>query len=68
VRSAYRDEDPDDALAKLLNVVWEQDQNQLRANADSFAAFRGLLAWLVERQNALGMDLQGRIGGLTGAR
>lgn len=62
---AYRDDDSVDDLAKLLNVAWDQDQNPLRASGESFAAFRGLLAWLVERQNSLGLELQGRLGGLT---
>jgi hypothetical protein len=62
--SAYRYENFEDDLAKLLNVVWDQDQIQLRAMSESFAAFQGLLAWLVVRQNSLGMELQGRIGGL----
>jgi hypothetical protein len=64
-RSVNRDEDVDDDLAKLLNVVWDQDQSRLRTTSESFAAFRGLLAWLVERQNSLGLELQGRIGGLA---
>lgn len=64
-RSVYRDEDVEDDLARLLNVVWEQDQIALRATSEVFAAFRGLLAWLVERQNASGLELQGRIGGLA---
>jgi len=64
-RSVSQDEDAEDDLAKLLNVVWDQDQNRLRSTAESFSAFRGLLAWLVERQNALGLELQGRIGGLA---
>ncbi len=62
--SAYRHEDFEDDLAKLLNVVWDQDQIRLRATGESFTAFQGLLAWLVERQNSLGLELQGRIGGL----
>jgi hypothetical protein len=62
--SLFRDEDAEDDLAKLLNVVWDQDQSRLRSTTESFAAFRGLLAWLVECQNALGLELQGRIGGL----
>lgn len=65
VRSIQRDTDADDDLAKLLNVVWEQDQSRLRSMPEWFAAFRGLLAWLVERQNSLGLELQGRIGGLA---
>ena len=64
-RSAYRDDDVEDDLAKLLNVVWDEDQSAMRASNESFAAFRGLLAWLVERQNSLGLELQGRIGGLA---
>lgn len=64
-RSVYRDDDVEDDLATLLNVVWDQDQRSLRASSEPFAAFRGLLAWLVERQNSLGLELQGRIGGLA---
>jgi hypothetical protein len=64
-RAVWHDEDADDDLAKLLNVVWDRDQIALRSTSESFAAFRGLLAWLVERQNALGLELQGRIGGLA---
>ena len=64
-RSVSRDEDAEDDLAKLLNVVWDHDQSRLRSTTESFAAFRGLLAWLVERQNSLGLELQGRIGGLA---
>lgn len=64
-RSVYRDDDVEDDLAKLLNVVWDQDQRSLRASSEPFVAFRGLLAWLVERQNSLGLELQGRIGGLA---
>jgi hypothetical protein len=61
----YGKKDVDDDLAKLLNVVWDQDQQQLRASSESLAAFRGLLVGLVERQNSLGLELQGRIGGLA---
>jgi hypothetical protein len=64
-QSTYREKDVDDELAKLLNMVWDQDQHRLRASSESFVAFRGLLAWLVERQNPLGLELQGRIGGLA---
>lgn len=64
-RSVYRDDDVEDDLAKLLNVVWDQDQRPLRASSESFAAFRSLLGWLVERQNPSGLELQGRIGGLA---
>lgn len=63
--SSYREQDVEDDLAKLLNVVWDQNPQRLRASRESFAAFRGLLAWLVERQNSLGLELQGRIGGLA---
>lgn len=61
----YPDNKADDDLAKLLNVIWDFDQAPLRARPESFAAFRGLLAWLAERQNSLGLELQGRIGGLA---
>lgn len=60
-----RDDEGDDNLVKLLNVVWDQHQSALRASSESFAAFRGLLARLVERQNSLALELQGRIGGLA---
>jgi hypothetical protein len=63
--SAYRDEHVEDDLAKLLNVVWDQDQNRLRSTSQTFVAFRSLLTWLGERQNSLGLELQGRIGWLT---
>jgi hypothetical protein len=63
--SAYRDGDVEDDLAKLLNVVWDQDQNRLRLTSQTYVAFRALLAWLGERQNSLGLELQGRIGWLT---
>jgi hypothetical protein len=64
-RTMRRDQDADDDLAKLLNVVWDQDQDRLRSLPESLSAFRGLLAWLVERQNSLGLELQGRIGSLA---
>lgn len=63
--SYWRDEHTENDLAKLLNAVWDQDQHRLHSAPDAFAAFRGLLAWLVERQNARGLELQGRIGGLA---
>jgi hypothetical protein len=63
-----RDSDVDevaDALAGLLNVIWNDDQDRLRDDQTAFDAFRGLLAWLVHRQNEHGMELEGRIGGLA---
>jgi hypothetical protein len=64
-RRVSRREHLENDLAKLLNVVWDHDQDRLRSTTETFDAFRGLLAWLVERQNALGLELQGRIGGLA---
>ena len=61
----YPYEDAEDDVAGLLNVVWDHDRNRLRTTPEAFAAFRGLLAWLVERQNRHGLELQGRIGGLA---
>jgi hypothetical protein len=61
----YWDDKADDALARLLNVVWSQDEGSLRASNEAFAAFRRLLAWLIECQNPLGLELGGRIGGLV---
>lgn len=57
-------EDAEDAIADLLNVVWGKDEQSLRAAPEAFRAFRGLLAWLGDRQNALGLELLGRIGSL----
>lgn len=54
-----------DALANLLNVVWDVDEARLRTDEDAFDAFRGLLSWLVDRQNARGLELLGRIGSLA---
>jgi hypothetical protein len=64
-RERDRDDDARDNVAKLLNVMWDSDQTALRASSQAFAAFRGLLACLVEHQNSLGLELQGRIGGLA---
>ena len=64
-RSDYRGSEVGDAVAGLLNVIWDEEQSQLRASSESSDAFRGLLSWLVERQNSRGLELQGRIGGLA---
>jgi len=64
-RGVHRVEEAEDDVAKLLNVVWAQDENRLRAAPESFTAFRGLLVWLVGRQTTLGLELQGRLGGLA---
>jgi hypothetical protein len=53
-----------DAFANLLNVVWDTDEARLRADDVAFQAFRGLLGWLVDRQNVRGLELNGRIGSL----
>lgn len=63
--SIDREDDTGNGIAKLLNVVWDLDQSRLRTAPEQLSAFRGLLAWLVERQNTIGLELQGRIGGLT---
>ncbi|MBK7048070.1 MAG: hypothetical protein IPH48_16510 [bacterium] len=54
----------DDAIAALLNVVWDEEERAMRANTEAFMAFQGLLAWLGDRQNRLGLELLGRIGSL----
>ncbi len=69
VRSQEKDDDRGaaetaDALANLLNVVWDADEARLRADEGAFEAFRGLLGWLVDRQNVRGLELLGRIGSL----
>jgi hypothetical protein len=54
-----------DAIAGLLNVVWWEDEQRLRRDRPAFEAFRGLLGWLADRQNAHGLELLGRIGSLA---
>ena len=61
-QSVFRDKDPEDELAKLLNVIWEQDQRSLRHSRDQFSAFQKLLTWLAGQQNQLGLHLQNKIG------
>jgi hypothetical protein len=53
-----------DAIANLLNVLWDNDEARLRADDRAFEAFRGLLGWLGDRQNVRGLELLGRIGSL----
>lgn len=60
----HQEEDVENNLARLLHKIWDLDQGELRSVVEPFNAFRALLAWLVERQNSLGLVLQGRIGGL----
>jgi hypothetical protein len=63
--SHHRGDGAEDSLANLLNAAWDHDQSSLRASTEAFAAFRRLLAWLVELHNRSGLELQGRIGGLA---
>jgi hypothetical protein len=66
--SRWRDSEIDEvapALAGLLNIDWSKDQERLRGDQTAFAAFRAVLAWLVDRQDEGGMELAGRIGGLS---
>ena len=58
-------EEAEDAIANLLNVVWLEQQAALSADRVALQAFRSLLAWLVERQNRLGLELVGRLGSLA---
>ena len=51
-------------VASLLNIVWRQDESRLRQNAKAFTAFQNLLRWLADRQNALALELVGRLGRL----
>jgi hypothetical protein len=53
-----------DAVARLLNAVWEAHEREVRADAATFNAFRTLLRVLGEKRNALGLELIGRLGGL----
>ena len=58
-------QETEDSIAALLNVVWTEQQDELRGDAVAFQAFRELLRWLAERQNALGLELLGRLGSLS---
>jgi hypothetical protein len=63
---AIRDtEDAADALAALLDVVWREDEVQVRSIPAAFTAFQSLLRWLGDNQNARGLDLLGRLGKLS---
>lgn len=53
-----------DDLAKLLYVIKEQNWDHLMSNAELFAAFQGILTWLVESQNTLALELQRKISSL----
>ena len=65
-RSELRDvEEAEDAIASLLNVVWAEQESGLRGDQGAFQAFRGLLGWLGDRQNRLGLELLGRLGSLV---
>jgi hypothetical protein len=55
----------EEAIARLLNVVWTQQESALRAEQDVFEAFRWLLSWLGARQNRFGLELLGRLGNLS---
>jgi hypothetical protein len=58
-------DEAEDGIASLLNVVWAEQENDLRADRTAFQTFRSLLGWLADRQNALGLELLGRLGGLS---
>ena len=58
-------QETEDSMAALLNVVWAEQQDALRRDASAFQAFRDLLQWLAARQNALGLELLGRLGSLS---
>jgi hypothetical protein len=57
-------EETEDDIAKLLNVVWAEEETQLRSDPKAFEAFKFLLGWLGGRQNQFGLELLGRIGNL----
>lgn len=54
----------EDAVADLLQLVWDEDAAAVRRSDDVRAAFQLLLRWLGDRQNRLGLELLGRIGNL----
>jgi hypothetical protein len=56
--------DAEDAIAMLLDVVWNEQETVLRSTEPAFQAFRRLLAWLGDRQNPLGLEMLGRMGQL----
>lgn len=61
----YYHEVAEDPVATLLNLIWKKDEPRLRQHVEAFSAFRRLLRWLAEQQNALALDLVGRLGGLS---
>jgi hypothetical protein len=64
VQGGFNLESTKDAVASLLNVVWQHDQERLRRETGSFAAFHSLLRRLANQQNEVALELLGRIGGL----
>ena len=64
-RSSNEHERWADAVGSLLNVVWTQHEARLRTDQEAFAAFRNLLRHLADRQHAVALELQGRIGALA---
>lgn len=65
MRLTCRDKETKNSLAKLLSVLWEQDQTRLRSTTEMLPHFMGLLTWLSEQKIPLGLELQGRIGDLV---
>jgi len=59
---SYRSDSTEKALASLLNLCWTTRKDELKADKDSFNAFKHILSILVARQNTIALELQDRIG------
>ena len=55
----------EESVARLLDVVWTEQEMLVRSHEPGYQAFRSLLRWLVERQNPRSLELFGRLGGLS---
>ena len=56
--------DAEDAIADLLQYVWNKENAAIRGSEEILSAFLQLLKWLSDHQNVLGLELQRRIGRL----
>jgi hypothetical protein len=57
-------DDSGNAIASLLHTVWEKDAISLRTNEVALVSFKGLLRWLVDRQNPVALELARQVGSL----
>lgn len=62
---SYGRQSAENAIADMVQVVWEGQAAAVRNSSEAKAAFQQLLRWLGERQNVLGLELLGRVGQLS---